>query len=260
MHFSQHPVLALRAFGAQPVRGRGGSGPGRSAGPARGRAARPGPAGVTMATRGRRGWRGGAPGVEPPGSQPAPANSRRLQRPRLHRAGGRPGRCRAAGPFRGLVARGAGQRGGPLIILRGGREEGVSRGVFVVVRRIFHYSSPPPPPAISFYFCGFSRSFERYRRRGDASHRREEPCGAAGVLPRRPPQQQRRPGRAGGADGERAAAARRPGEPRCPQPCRPPARRARLSSAAPGWQPPAGAVHAPAPRLPAKIWRGGVRR
>ncbi|XP_077030437.1 uncharacterized protein LOC143693390 [Agelaius phoeniceus] len=66
---------------------------------------------VTMAARSRWGWRSGAPGVEPPASQPAVANSRRLQGPRLRRAGRQPGRRGAAGPFRGLVASGAGQCG-----------------------------------------------------------------------------------------------------------------------------------------------------
>ncbi|XP_077048408.1 cyclin-A1-like [Agelaius phoeniceus] len=64
-----------------------------------------------MGIRGRRGWQGGVPGVELPGSQPAAANNRPLQQPCLRSTGGQPGRRGAAGPFRGLVASGAGQCG-----------------------------------------------------------------------------------------------------------------------------------------------------
>lgn len=56
----------------------------------------------------------------------------------------------------------------------------------------------------------FSLSSGRCRSRGDAPHGGDEPGGAAGASPRCAP---RRADRAGGAGGERAAAARRPGEP-----------------------------------------------
>ncbi|XP_054374135.1 cyclin-A1-like [Molothrus ater] len=65
-----------------------------------------------MSPRGRGSpWRSAAGGAEPPGSQPAAANNRPLQQPCLCSAGGQPGQRRVAGPFRGLVASGAGQCG-----------------------------------------------------------------------------------------------------------------------------------------------------